>query len=227
MKTFCKYSILFLFVLFLVSCNNLKPTNNQSLPLNSRVDSIELADTLGKAIFSIPLRYDTSVSWIDYTDNAPDDRQKYRFQPKELRITKESGFLWLGEPTDSIERFTITCATHDGMLRKYPPDPDELKSDSIHFLRYIAARKQFLLRNKVFSPVLDTIEKIGNRVFLINASSSISDNNKLEAIVHAETKIKNNYVYFDYQLLTSHTDSVSKNFITNSLDLIKTIRVSE
>src|SRR5579863_5725161 len=73
--------------------------------------SVKLVDSLGKVTITLPLRYDTSFSWTDYSDcGKPCDKIKYRLQPKTLRIKKETGMYMRRKPKDSIERFTISHA---------------------------------------------------------------------------------------------------------------------
>ncbi len=98
----CMYyrSIAFLLLNIIVSCNK-KPgmMYNYHFPKNSKSVQIKLIDSLGKLTLSIPLRYDTFSTWINYSDcGKPCNEQEYRFQSKLLRIIHESGFIWNRDP---------------------------------------------------------------------------------------------------------------------------------
>ena len=110
--------------IIMVSCNDTyKDGSLQALSEDSKSVQLKLIDSLGTITLSIPLRYDTSFSWVHRSDcGKPCDEQKYRFQPKILPITKESGWGWLGELKDSIGRLTIShigyFPFHDGDTAK-------------------------------------------------------------------------------------------------------------
>lgn len=203
---------------FFVSCNEIsKDRNTYQLPANSKIVTVHLIDSLGIITLSIPIRYDTSFSWIDYSDcGKPCNEQKYRFQPKALRITKESGFLWLGEPADSIDQLTISHTMdfpfHDGDTAK-------------NLIRHNHLKEQLISNSQNPPIVFDTIQKINDRYFSIFEMEK-SDTLESKQVL-AITTIKNNIIKFQYKLLTSKDDSMSKNFIKSSIGLIKTIRINK
>ena len=96
-------------VAFFISCNNVaKKKDIPELPKNSKAVQVQLIDSLGLVNLFVPLRYDTNFSWVHQSDcGKPCDKQKYRFQPKELPLMKESGFMWT-ELKDSVDCFTIS-----------------------------------------------------------------------------------------------------------------------
>jgi hypothetical protein len=185
------------------------------VPENSKIAHITLIDTLGAVILCVPIRYDTFFSWIDHSDcGKPCDMQKYRYQPKSLRITKESGFLWLGEPKDSVDRFTVSHSEdfpfHSGDTAKDLVRHEHIKSQ--------------LTSDPANPPIIfDTIEKINDRYYSIFAMQ------RLDTVyckrVLAVTTIKGNLVRFQYDLLTKKGDSIESNFIKNAIELIRTIRI--
>jgi len=207
-----------LLMMSFIACNNASNTDNkQGLPESSKTVQVQLIDSLGTVTFSIPLRYDTSFSWVHYSDcGKPCNEQKYRFQPKELPITKESGWIWLGEPKDSIERFTISHTGyfpfHDGDTAKNIVSHNHLKEE--------------LKSNPTNPPIVfDTIQKVNDRYYSIIVMEK-SDTLYSKKIL-AATTIKSNVVKFQYELLTRKNDSITNNFIKNSIELIKTIRISK
>ena len=185
------------------------------VPGNSKIVQVKLIDTLGILTLSVPVRYDTFFSWIDHSDcGKPCDQQKYRYQPKSLRITKESGFVWLGEPKNSVERFTIS---HSG---DFPFHDGDTAKDLV---RHEHIRSQ-LTSDPANPPIIfDTIEKINDRyysIFAMQRSDTVSRKKVL-----AVTTIKGNSIRFQYDLLTNKADSVGRDFIKNSIELIRTIRI--
>jgi hypothetical protein len=107
-------SLIAIVTVFFLSCNNkIDKKGHYQFPENSKNVQLQLIDSLGVITLSVPIRYDTNFSWIHYSDcGKPCDEQKYRYQPSILRITKESGWIWLGEPKDSVESFTISHKRH-------------------------------------------------------------------------------------------------------------------
>jgi hypothetical protein len=203
-------------LLLFASCKEVtEKVGTRLVPENSRIVHITLIDTLGTVILSVPIRYDTFFSWIDHSDcGKPCDIQKYRYQPKGLRITKESGFLWLGEPKDSVDRFTLSH------LEEFPFHNGDTAKD---FVRHEHLKSE-LMSNPGNPPIIfDTIEKINDRyysIFAMQRSDSI-----LCKRVLAVTTIKGNLVRFQYDLLRTKADSIESNFIKKAIELIRTIRI--
>jgi hypothetical protein len=73
--------------------------------------------------------------------------------------------------------------------------------------------------------VYDTTEKIGDRYFSIFVMQRSDTIHNIRVL--AVTNIKGNEVKFRYDLLTKKEDSVEKSFIKNSLEFIRTIRISK
>ncbi|MFZ4772227.1 MAG: hypothetical protein ACOYLO_18730, partial [Ferruginibacter sp.] len=181
---------LFIIILatFFISCNDVaEKKGTYLLPDNSKALKVQLLDSLGIINFSVPPRYDTSFSWIHYSDcGKPCDEQKYRFQPKELFLLKESGWIWT-EPKDSIDRFTISHTLdypfHDGDTAK-------------NIVRHNHLKEQ-LKSNPQNPPInFDTIQKINDRYFSIITMEK-SDTVQVKKVL-AVTTIKSNLIKFQY-----------------------------
>lgn len=203
---------------FTLACNDVSVNKSHAqMTEASKPVQMQLVDSLGVVTFSIPVKYDTSFSWVHYSDcGKPCDEQKYRFQPKALPVLKESGWIW-DEAKDSIERFTISHTLyipfHEG---------DTAKNFGRH-----SHQKEQLLSNPDNSPIVfDTIQKINDRYYSIIAMEK-SDSTKAKKTVLAITTIKGNEIKFQYELLTKVNDSTTKNFIKTSIDLLKTIRIGK
>jgi len=207
--------------LIITSCNYLPQVDTIQLsPEPLLIQQIKLVDSLGCISFSIPVRYDTTFIWTHYSDcGKPCNKIKYRFQPKSLIITKESGFVWTGEPKDSIERFTIIHSA-------YIPFHDNTDSSSI--FQYHHHKKQDILTDPdTYKIKSDTLEKIGDRyysIIVIDLYDSLK--NQYSKKLLATTTIKSNFVDFNYELLTKRNDSLTNNFINNSKYYLRTIRIS-
>jgi hypothetical protein len=206
-----------LLLLLAVSCHE-RPRNNKSnfLPPDAKMVQTDLTDSLGKVALAVPARYDTAFSWINHSDcGKPCDVQEYRYQPKLLPIKKESGFFSLGEPKDSVDQLTISHSS----------DNQYNRVDSAKDPRTLQYAKLQLAQNPMNPPIIfDTIEKIGDRYFSIIAME------RSDTIQHKEvlaiTTIKGNKIKFQYDLLTKKSDSITKDFIKNSIDLIRTIQIT-
>lgn len=204
-------------LIFLLACNDaMLDKNHIQIPDTSKSVQIQLIDSLGMVTFSIPSRYDTSVSWVHYSDcGKPCNEQKYRFQPKTLPVLKESGWMW-DEAKDSVERFTIS---HTMFIPFHNGDTTKNFGRHNHF-------KEQILSNADNPPIVfDTIQRIHDRYFSIIAMEKL-DTLQAKKVL-AITTIKGNEVKFQYELLTTKNDSTAKNFIKNSLGLIKTIHISK
>lgn len=208
-------------LLTLLSCSQKsKFESNESFPGNLHNEKISLIDSLGALEISVPNRYDTFFTWTHFSDcGKPCNEIKYRFQPKNLKVTKESGFVWKGEPKDSIDRLTISHSgwfefravgdfyfineTHKTLLNELPKDPSTYKLGK------------------------DTIEKIGDRYFsIIEVDIFDSTENQFSRKVIGTTTIRANEIRFTYDLLTKKKDTLFDNFFDRSRKSIRSIRIS-
>ena len=200
----------------IASCNDTsKDGSLQASPESSKTVQLKLIDSLGAITLSIPLRYDTSFSWVHRSDcGKPCDEQKYRFQPKTLPITKESGWVWLGELKDSIDRLTIS---HTGYFPFH--DGDTAKD----LVRHSHLKEELLADPNNPAIIFDTIQKINDRYYSIFAMDK-ADSQQVKK-VFAVTTIRNNEIRFQYELLNKKNDSIAKDFIRKSIELLKTIHI--
>jgi hypothetical protein len=183
--------------------------------------TIQLIDSLGNVSISLPVRYDTFFTWTSHSDCGKScDKQKYRYQPKYLRITKEGGFIWLGEPKDSIERFTVS---HSGYFPFYEGNE-----------KYFMAMHQQLTynqTNELFCPasiIFDTLERINGRLFsIIIASLYDTALHQTTKRVNAATMIKSNDINFTFELVTKEKGEWVTDFIPTAMECVKTIKIEK
>lgn len=214
--------LLFIILLLIfAACNDSSKVDTVRLPPeSSKIVVTKLLDSLGNVTITLPMRYDTSFSWTHHSDcGKPCDRIKYRSQPKTLRITKESGWIWLGEPKDSIERFTII---HSG----YFPFHDN--NDTAFIFKFHQHQKENVIQDPdTYKIKSDTVEKIGDRYFSIIVVD-LYDTAKAQYSkkLLAATTIKSNIIYFDFELLTKQKGHATDKFIDNSKYYLRTIQLS-
>lgn len=204
-------------LMLFISCHDVSTDKDvNQLPENLKTVQVQLIDSLGVVTLFLPIRYDTNFSWVHYSDcGKPCDEQKYRFQPKELRVIKESGWIW-SEPKDSVERLTISHTMnfpfHDGDTAK-------------NVIRHNHIKEQLISNPQNPPIVFDTIQKINDRYYSIIVMEK--PNSIQSKKILAVTTIKSNEIKFLYELVTAKNDSIARNFIKNSIDLIKTIHISK
>ena len=189
-------------------------------PETSKIVNVKLIDSLGSVAITLPARYDTAFSWTDNSDcGKPCAQEKYRFQPKSLRVTKESGFLWLGEPKDSIERFTIS---HSGYF------PFHEGFDSSNIFKIHQYRKKDMAQDpRSYKIKSDTVEKIGDRYFsiiVIDLYDTLTHTYSKKLL--AATTIKSNSIQFNFELLTRQKNLMNDNFIENAKFYLRTLGLS-
>lgn len=215
-----KFLLAIISILFFTACKNNKKINIISPPENSKTIIFKLADSLGNVTIQLPIRYDSLFSWTHYSDcGKPCDKIKYRSQPKSLPVTKESGWIWVGERQDSIERFTII---HSGYFPFYDNDDTS----------YISQLHQHHKENRLQNPdnykiKSDTIEKIGDRFFSIIAID-LYDTAKAQFSkkLLAATTIKNNTIYLNFELLKKENNSATEKYIENCKYFLRTVQLS-
>ena len=210
--------------LFLSSCKSgtTKSDRIELLSKNSRPQTFKLVDSLGTVTINVSNRYDSFFQWTNTSDcGKPCDHEQYRFQPKYLPVFKESGFYYDTPANiyDSTEQFTIV---HSG----YFPFHDGADSSFIYNINY--HQKQNLLnRPATYKIASDTVQKINGRYFSIITIDLFDSIKKIYSKrVIGSTTIKGNGIEFNYELLTKKQDSITSNFIKNSVELLKTVRLS-
>ena len=217
MKTLLSIISLFL----LAACNDSSKVDTIQLPPEtSKVIITKLIDSLGNVTVSLPIRYDTSFSWTNHSDcGKPCDKIEYRSQPKGLRITKESGWIWLGEPQDSIERFTII---HSGYFPFHDND------DTSFIFKFHQHQKANIVQSPdTYKIKSDTVEKIGDRYFSIIAIDLYdTTKSQFSKKLLAATTIKSNIISFNFELLTKEKSTATDKFIDNSKYYLRTLRLS-
>lgn len=212
-----KVFYLFISLCVLLACKeHISPEKSLEIPLNAKVDTIRLLDSLGYVTLSIPKRYDTFFHWLHTSDCYGCGMEKYRYQPSNLRVFKESGFYYTGEPKDSIEQMTLFYSERHPFIHTI--DSSDMKR--LH-LQIRANYKQD------YNVIADSVEKINDRYFSVVVIAQFdTTKNQFIKKVMAETTIRANQVRIQFELLTKVNDSNCQNFIRNSRILLRTIRFS-
>jgi hypothetical protein len=210
-----------LLVSFFIACNTISKVDPIiPSPENSRMQIIKLVDSLGSVTISLPSRYDTNFTWTHHSDcGSSCDKVKYRFQPKSLPISKESGWMWF-DLKDSIERFTVI---HSGYIYPFNGNSDTTVLHTSH--RY--QKEALLSQPGTYKIKSDTIEKIGDHyfsIFMIDLYDSVKFQYSKKLL--ATTYIKSNGIEFNFELLTKQKDSLKDNFLGYSIFFLRTIKIS-
>jgi hypothetical protein len=213
-------NILIFFVLLLAACH--VSENKITPPENSKTQVINLKGGLGVVSLALPVRYDTTFTWIHYSDcGAPCEKRKYRFQPRSLPVNMENGYFYK-TLKDSVEQFTI-------VHNPYIPTGDSDIVDDRDFITSFHDHKKFEITH---NPALrfiksDTIEKIGDRYFSI----IVIDKFDTAAAVYSKqllstTTIRRGTIDFNFELLTKQKDSLPEKFIDEAKYYLRTIRIA-
>ena len=216
-----RHSIIIFTVLWLQACQeNTSAVKHDSIPKNSKTVTTKLIDSLGYVTYSLPNRYDTFFHWTNRSDCGKHcEKEQYRSQPKFLPISKESGFIYPYKPKDSVEQFTII---HSGWF-PFREDTDTSDITKLHL-----HRKQYMVSSPdTYRIKFDTIENINGRNFSIIITDLYDTATGIfSKKVIGTTTIKSNGIEFKYELLSRRNDSINKNFIENSLQLLRTIKLN-
>ena len=221
MKIFNCFALLFIILFFTACKNNVSNVPIQQPPEKSKIVTIHLADSLGNITLSLPERYDTNFTWTDQSDcGKPCVNIKYRFQPKGLRITKETGWIWLSEPEDSVERFTVSHSAYFPFYENY---------DSSFIFRYHQHQKGNIVQNpftyKIESDTLENINGSYFSIFTINLYDSVKALYSKKLLT--ATAVHKNIIEISFELLTKEKDSLPENFLANALFYLRTVNLQK
>lgn len=215
-------NVLWYSVFLIAACHSPAPKNSltQEIPPNSKKVSIELKDSISLITLYLPERYDTTFSWIHYSDcGRVCEKRKYRYQPKSLPIIMETGYFY-ERPADSVDQFTIV---HNPYIS--PKDLDNTNNKKF-IMQFHDHKKWDIIHDPYLKTVTsDTIEKIGDRYFSIIIIDTYDSTKKIYAKrVISSTSLRNSTIDFDFELLTRNKDSLTTNFINDSKQYLRTIR---
>lgn len=201
--------VLLLATLLISSCNK-KETGYQKLILENNLGVVEL---------KLPSYYDTLFTWIHYSDCGDAcARVKYRFQKKDLPVFKETGFHY--EPLkDSVCQLTIS---HLKLMKPL------LIADTTLPAQYIVKLKNETFESRFDKFLIDTILKVDDKNFAVIAFESYDSTSKAEIkILKAATDITGNILEFNFELRSSNHDSIASQFLNNSFNAIKSIKLEK
>jgi hypothetical protein len=207
-------------VLSLAACR--VSENKITPPENSKTQVINLERGLGVVSLSLPVRYDTTFTWIHYSDcGAPCEKRKYRFQPKTLPVNMENGYFYK-TLKDSVEQFTI-------VHNPYIPVGDSDNTDDKSFITSFHDHKKFeITYNHALRFIKShTIKKIVDHYFsiiVINKYDTVKAEYSKELL--STTTIKRGTIDFNFELLTKQKDSLAEKFIDEAKYYLRTIRIA-
>ena len=209
--------VLVIIALFCAGCVNKKTP--EFVPAHSKKVVIKLIDSLGVITMYVPERYDTGFAWLHYSDCTSCNKMKCRFQSSSWRIYKESGWFFY-PPTDSVDRVTIIYSPH---LYLDEQDTAWIYKENKHF-----REEQKLLDPVANNILVDTLCRIHDRPFSITGTHFYSEPVCREFYeLNAVTSVRGTDIAFQFELITEKGDSLSKHFIQNAMDVLKTIRFTK
>ena len=109
MKTifFPLFIMLLSITLPVVSCSS-KNKHSINVPVQ-KYTTFELIDSLRSITLNLPTHTDTFFNWIRRSAcGGPCEEGRYRFLKRSTWVFKESGWLWIDQPEDSVAQLTIT-----------------------------------------------------------------------------------------------------------------------
>ncbi len=209
-------------ILLMAACHQPGPgiTPGKDITLNSKKVTVTLKDSIAVVTLYLPKRYDTTFSWIHYSDcGRVCEKQKYRFQPKTLPIIKETGYFY-DRPKDSVDQFTIV---HNPYIS--PKDRDNPNNKKFMY-QFHDHKKWDVIHDPYLKTISsDTVEKIGDRYFSIIVIDTCDSAHKIYTKrVLSSTTLRSSTIDFDFELLTKNKDSVTTHFISDAKAYLRTIR---
>ncbi|SDH00001.1 hypothetical protein [Chitinophaga filiformis] len=212
-------TLLVVLVLFCVGCNYFHMKMPEYRPAHSRKVAVKLMDSLGIVTMYVPERYDTAFSWIHGSDCSSCDKMKCRFQSSLWRVYKESGWFFY-PPTDSVDRVTIIYSPH---LYLGEGDTAWIYGLNKEF------RKQKKIEDSVVNNIfIDTLCRVYDRPFYITGTHFYSEMACREFYeLNAVSSVRGMDITFQFELITTKDDSLSKHFLQNAMNVLKTIRFTK
>lgn len=207
-------------ILLLSACNNIPEVKTPQIPANSKSVKVDLKGGLGVISLLLPDRYDTTFTWVHYSDcGKPCEKRKYRYQPKALPVFPETGYFY--KPlSDSVDQFTI-------VHNPYIPTEDFDNPDDKEFMTSFHDHKKW---NIIHDPSLqkitsDTIEKIGGRYFsVITIDMYDSASHEYSKKLLSSTTLRKGTIDFNFELLTRLNNALTKSFIDDARYYVRSIR---
>jgi len=204
-------------ILFLYSCNETIPKVVPEIT-NGKTWKISLGDSLGNLQIVLPKHFDTLFNWTQYSDCGDGcAKNDYRVQEKTLPIFKDNGFYYV-PLKDSVEQFTIK---HSKIFSPWPFNDTSLVK------QFSGRLKSEAFENNGNKFIIDTLLTIETQHFAVIAFTSFDTTKKARIqFLNAITSIKGNIIELFFEYRKSYSDTLSNDFIKNSFNALKTIRVS-
>lgn len=208
-------------VVLLGACTQVSNVNNKSVPPASKTVNVSLEESLGTISISLPSRYDTTFTWVHYSDcGKPCEKRKYRYQQKRWPIFPETGYSYKAL-TDSVDQFTIV---HNPYIPVDEVDKPDNKSFIVSFHDH---KKWNIIHDPAFRTITsDTIEKIRDRYYSIIIIDRYDTASKeYSKKLMATTTIRAGTIDFNFDLLRKQNDSITQNFLDDARAYLRTIHI--
>lgn len=172
---------------------------------------VDLRNDLGRLTILLPSRFDTTFTWIDFSDNSCDDQYKYRYADSDYPLIQETGFIYeLKE--DSLFFFTISHLKITGCSN----NKSEIEQDDLDLM---------VKRERVLNPqnklTFQKLLTINNRKYAV-----IADHNRVGNLDHAYISAR---TIVDYQIISINYNCIMHDcmdFHETMMKSLKTIKIS-
>lgn len=152
--------------------------------------TIDLKNDLGQLSISLPIDFDTSYSWMRYSDYRCGAQQLVRFANTNYSMLRETGYLNLEIP-DSLYELTVSQPEHPECA-----DP-EYVIDQSYIDNHTSAR---LMENTKANFEINELRTINGRVFAVFAEVSTS-RDMTNAYLQARTIIQGQVISLTFTCL--------------------------
>jgi hypothetical protein len=204
------------FILFFTGISCKQKIKPNEIPTDFTLKKFMLQDSLAEIEIYLPNELDTFFQWMDESDNACDDYERYRFADKKYSPIAETGFF--KEHADSVYQLTVSHINNYRCITR-------IRSiDSVGLGEQIEHMKEFhRVLGDSFLMFTAQIRNYDNYPFAVMVYS-VNDNysgKRLSVYLDACTIIDSSYIGFDY-----HTNGAAiAGFTNRMLQSISTVKI--
>lgn len=198
-------------IIVLLACSCHTPEKHE------RTTTLVLKDNRGVIKMNLPPSWDTALQWTDYSDCRLCGQIKYRFQRKAFPIALESGWVYLGFPSDSIDQLTLVQSVEKQVTKDTLADIRQFRENM---------RKAFLIDDRHAHFVIDTILQAGKHLIPVLGISNDMDHMQ-SCEINAFAILKRDGVIFEFKFLAKNRKKEREDFVEKVMEVIRSIALEE
>ncbi len=107
--------------------------------------SVKLDDNIGLIEIELPTYFDTTFTWYHFSDYTCSEIKKYRFQPSNIEICQETGWLYQCNPKEKIS-FTVEHLPKKCWKRAFKNSYKKYLDGQVKSLQFLDQRVEFLIK---------------------------------------------------------------------------------